>query len=229
MNATKRVAATFFGIFLLVMAGSSGRATTIFWSFLSETGRLADRFGEALSAGEPDVIGDGALLELLAWVGDDIEAAAERIRGPERGFDPEHPDRGYDHPNYELLAAATVGDGLEGVAEAELPGRFSVRTDVEAADLEGEPLIVRFWDPDRLWYNEVYNPADDGWQVPGPLEFTAIDPSEPGSVLVGELLGLDGRSGDDLETTIPIVPEPCVPVLLASGIAAARIRRRFRS
>lgn len=222
----KRITGAVLGACLLILVLPSCQATTIFWSFLTETGQLTDRFGEALSAGEPDVVGDGDLLELLAWVGDDIEAMAERILGPEKGFDAAHPERGFDHPNYELLATATVGDGLEGVPEENIPGRLSVRDDVEATALEDEPLIVRFWDESLIWYNEVYNLEDEGWRVPGQLEFTAIDPSEPGSALVGELLGRDGRSGDDLMATIPIIPEPGLAILLASGTCAVGLGRR---
>ena len=223
----KPLAKTALSLGLAILVVPSCRATTIFWSFLTETGQLTDRFGEALSAGDPDVAGDGNLIELLAWVGDDIEAMAERILGPEEGFDPTHPERGVDHPNYELIATATVGDGLDGVPAEHKPGRFSVRDDVDVEELEDEPLVVRFWDASLLWYNEVYNAEDAGWRVPGVLGFTAIDPSEPGSALVGDLLGYGGRSGDDLMATIPIIPEPgIVGLMIVAAGAAARRRKR---
>ena len=222
----KKITGTALSLYVAFLILPSSRATTIFWSFLTETGQLTDRFGEALSAGEPDEAGDGNLLELLAWVGDDIEAMAERILGPEQGFDAAHPERGFDHPNYELIATATVGDGLEAVPEEQMPGRFSVRSDADVEKLEDEPLVVRFWDESLVWYNEVYNLEDGDWRVPAMLGFAAIDPSEPGSSLVGELLGRDGRSGDDLMATIPIIPEPGVIGLMVVAIGMAARRRK---
>lgn len=224
----RRIAGAAIGVCLLAIVQPPCEATTVFWSFLTETGRLTDRFGEALSAGEADIVGDGTLLELLVWVGDDIEAMADRILGPEQGYDPARPERGFDHPNYELIAAATVGDGLDGIPEDMKPGRFSARSDPDAEGLEGELLVLRFWDGPLIWYNEIYNLSDAGWRVSGPLRFTAIDPSEPGSQLVGDLLGFDGRSGDDLMATIPIIPEPGLMILLASGFCAGLRRHGMK-
>lgn len=200
-------------------------SATVNWSFLSETGVLVDNFGAPLSPGDPAVTGDGTIVQLLAWVG--AEAWGSKIPDIDMG----NPADAEFDPNYVLIEGKTVGDGLETFPAALAPGRFSVATafdPVSPVDIQGKPMIIRFWDETAMWYNELTKTA---WVVPNDgqpavsIDVAVGEPALDLASLLGNPNGVPGKQGDNYSTAI-LVPEPSTILLLGAGLGALLRRKR---
>ena len=199
---------------VLVLGAYTGLGTaTINWSFLSASSQAVDDAGVAISGGDQATTGDGAVVQLLAWVGAGAWGTMIPVGDPNTD------------PNYALIAAATVGDGLETFPAGLHDGRWSQATtfDPTSPDLQGKQLVMRFFDTTELWYNELSQAA---WTVPNDGQ-----PAQSYDVAVGDtqdlatLMGMEGKDGANFKSAI-LVPEPSTILLLGAGLGALVRRKR---
>jgi len=199
---------------VLVLGAYTGLGTaTINWSFLSPTSQAVDAAGAASWGGDQATAGDGALVQLLAWVGAGSWGSAVPAGDPTLD------------PNYFAIAEATVGDGLETFPAGLHDGRWSQATtfDPTAPDIQGKQVIMRFFDTAGMTYNELSQAA---WVVPNNGQ-----PAVSYDVAVGDtqdlasLNGLGGKDGDNFKSAVA-VPEPSTILLLGAGLGALLRRKR---
>lgn len=200
---------------VLVLGAYTGLGTaTINWSFLSASSQAVDDAGVAIPGGDQAVTGDGAVVQLLAWVGAGAWGTAIPAGDPR-----------LDTVNYAVIADATVGDGLETFPAGLHDGRWSqaLTFDPTSPDLQGKQLVMRFFDMTELWYNELSQAA---WVVPNDGQ-----PAQSYDVAVGDtqdlatLNGMEGKDGANFKSAI-LIPEPSTILLLGAGLGALVRRKR---
>lgn len=199
---------------VLVLGAYTGLGTaTINWSFLTASSQAVDETGAPITGGDQATTGDGAVVQLLAWVGAGAWGTQIPVGDPTTDL------------NYLEIAAATVGDGLETFPAGLHDGRWSqaLTFDPTAPDVQGKQLVMRFFDMTELWYNELSQAA---WTVPNDGQ-----PAQSYDVAVGDtqdlatLMGMEGKDGANFKSAI-LVPEPSTILLLGAGLGALLRRKR---
>jgi hypothetical protein len=217
----KRLLSVSSAVLIVVLLHSTAvGVATINWSFLSETSIAIGETGAPLPGGDKATNGDGAVIQLLAWVGASPWGEAFPV------LDPADPSNAEIDPNYVVIQQASVGDGLGPLPVPNADGRWSTSAtfDPRSPAIEGAQVVMRFWNATSTWFNEVSQAAwvvpNDG--LPAVSYDVAVGPTED----LATNLGRVGKAGNNFMTSIP---EPTTALLLSFGLVAlsrgARNRR----
>jgi hypothetical protein len=206
---------------VLVLGAYTGMAVaTINWSFLSTTSQALDEAGAPLPGGDKGTDGDGAVVQLLAWVGAEAWGNAFPV------LDATNPPNAEIDPNYVLIQQASVGDGLGPLPVPNADGRWTTTTgefDPTSPPLEGAQVVMRFWNATAMWFNEV---SQAEWVVPNDnLPAVSYDVAVGATQDLATNLGMEGKVGEDFATAL-MIPEPSTILLLGAGLGALLRRKR---